>query len=890
MTPPPFVVPFAAISAADLAQVGGKGANLGELAAADFPVPPGFVVTATAFRAFLAGCAEMAALYEQLDSLPVGDVTGARALGERVRGALGDTPMPPEIAAEVLAAWAAVGEADFYAVRSSATAEDLPGASFAGQQDTYLNIRGAEALLAAVRDCWASLFTDRAILYRAQQHFGHRGVSLAVVVQRMVASEVSGILFTADPVTGQRHQALIESGFGLGEALVGGLITGDRFRVDTRSGRLLERAIAKKDLAIRPLPDGGTERELLTGTAATAASLTDAQALALAALGERVAAHYGQPQDLEWAIADGATYLVQSRPITTLFPLPEPAPADGALHVFLSFGHVQVMPQAMPPLALRIFPLLFGGPKGVSPYTAEAGSRLFIDLTPLLAHPPLRRGVPALLTNADARMAQGLAAVVARPDFLANVDRAAGQIPAWRIAAFGGPIAAQILARLAWRDPEGAVEHLGRILDDYLRQQTDRIMAAPAGASRLHLAVDTMQGQIPKIFPMMASYLGGGLIARALVHRLVGDLADPADLAALVRGLSGNVTTEMDLAVGDLADLARPHPELAARLRAATGPEALDGLATLPGGPSFLAAWSTFMTRYGMRGGSEIDISRPRWQDDPTPLLRVVAGNLAAEPGEHRRHQAELAAEGEAAIPRLALAARHGALGPLRATLVTRFAHVARSLLSAREHPKYMIIRLMSVARTVFLDAGAELAAAGRLSAPDDVWFLTPAELIDAQADRSMPLADLVATRRAKLAHDAHRSPPRIFTSEGELPLAALPMAELAPGTFAGTAASAGIVEGIARVILDPAHETLHSGEVLIAPFTDPGWTPLFINAAALVMEVGGLITHGSVVAREYGIPAVVGVEDATKRIRTGQRVRVDGDAGLVTLLDGDGP
>lgn len=888
MTPPSLVLPFAALSAADLARVGGKGANLGELAAAGFPVPPGFVVTAAAFRAFLAGCPAMPALYEQLDALPDGEVGAARELGERVRAALGGTPMPPDIAAAVLAAWAKVGEAAAYAVRSSATAEDLPGASFAGQQDTYLNVRGAAALLAAVRDCWASLFTDRAILYRAQQRFGHRGVSLAVVVQRMVASEVSGILFTADPVTGHRHHAVIEAGFGLGEALVGGLITGDRFRVDTRDGRLLERTIARKDLAIRPLPDGGTLREALTGAAATAPSLTEAQAVELAALGKRVAAHYGQPQDLEWAIAGGATYLVQSRPITTLYPLPEPAPGDGALHVYASFGHLQVMPQAMPPLALAIFPLLLGGADGLSPYLVPAGSRLYIDPTPLLAHPPLRRGIPRVLTQGDARMAQGLAAVVARPEFAAGAHRAAGQIPAWRVAAFLGPILIRLLGRLAWRNPDGAVDELNLELDEDLRRLSEQITSAPAGAPRLRVALTTMQGQLPQILPRFGPLVFGGQLAWVLVQRLTTDRADPADVAAIARGLAGNVTTEMDLAVGDLADLARPHPELAERLRSATGPEALEGLATLPGGPAFLAAWSTFMTRYGMRGGSEIDISRPRWRDDPTPLLRVVAGNLAAEPGLHRRHQAELAAAGEAAIPRLAAAVRHGALGPLRAALVTRLARVARSLLACREHPKYLMIRLLGVARTVFLEAGDELVAAGRLNEADDVWFLLPPELTAALAEPERPLSELVAARRAQLAVDAHRSPPRIFTSEGELPLATLPMAELPPGTFAGTAASAGVVEGVARVVLDPAHETLHSGEILVAPFTDPGWTPLFINAAALVMEVGGLITHGSVVAREYGIPAVVGVEDATKRIRTGQRVRVDGDAGVVTVLDGE--
>ncbi|HEY0092894.1 MAG TPA: PEP/pyruvate-binding domain-containing protein, partial [Archangium sp.] len=236
----PLILPFEHISAAELPRVGGKGANLGEMARAGFPVPPGFCVTTAAFDAFLAGCGELPALYAELEALDGKDVEAARRAAESMRAALGRAPLPPTVAEAVLATWRELGTEASWAVRSSATAEDLPDASFAGQQDTYLNIRGADALLDAVRRCWVSLFTDRAVLYRARSGFGHRGVKLSVVVQRMVLPEVSGILFTADPITGRRGAVSTDAGFGLGEALVSGLINADLYKVDKETGALLE--------------------------------------------------------------------------------------------------------------------------------------------------------------------------------------------------------------------------------------------------------------------------------------------------------------------------------------------------------------------------------------------------------------------------------------------------------------------------------------------------------------------------------------------------------------------------------------------------------------------------------------------------------------------------
>ena len=337
----PFILFFETISAIDLPKVGGKGANLGELTRAGFNVPPGFCVTTDSFSRFMAKAADD--IYARLDNISVDNLERLRRVGSTVRADLENISLPTEIADAVVKAWRQLGEDYTYAVRSSATAEDLPHASFAGQQDTYLNIRGEEALLAKVKACFISLFTDRAILYRLQNGFDHRKVALSVVVQRMVQPDVSGILFTADPVMGNRNIASIDAGFGLGEALVSGLVSADLYQVDQQTNQIVKRQIATKQMAIYSLAEGGVERVELAEGIRTLATLTDAQAIELAKLGSQIEAHYGKPQDIEWALEGDNLYITQSRPITSLYPLPDPKPEDDALHIYGSISHFQVM-------------------------------------------------------------------------------------------------------------------------------------------------------------------------------------------------------------------------------------------------------------------------------------------------------------------------------------------------------------------------------------------------------------------------------------------------------------------------------------------------------------------------------------------------------------------
>jgi pyruvate,water dikinase len=896
---PPLTLPFEAISAEDLSRVGGKGANLGVLTRASIPVPPGFCVTTAAFEQFIAGLQNPAPLFARLEALDGNDVAEARLVAESMRSALEALPLPEKVANAIVAAWKTLGVEHPLAVRSSATAEDLPGASFAGQQDTYLNVLGEQALLDSVRRCFVSLFTDRAVLYRARNRFDHRAVKLAVVVQRLVDPQVAGILFTADPVSGHRGIVSIDAGFGLGEALVSGLIRADLYRVDRKQRAILEATAGDKAFAIRSVPGGGTRQEPLPEPMRRQRALDDAQVLALTAIGEQVEAHYrGVPQDIEWCIADGKIYVVQARPITSLFPVPTPTRDDGGLRIFLSFGHVQMMTDAMPLLARDAFSYFFPVGKGraqrlsdsprLSESFATAASRIYIDATPILRAPKPRKVFLTVIGVGYEELARSATVLVSRPEFARKPGSA---FPILRRALqIVGPVFVRIPFVLLFGDPAKRAAQVDRDFDAFANAARERIRSVAAlGARVRHIAAE-----INSIFATVRPQLSR-LLAGLIAHRLLGAMArgkwadgvrDQVDW--LLRGLPGNVTTEMDLAVGDLTDQVRPHAALATMLRERPWSEIVSRADEVEGGPEFVAAFEAFLARYGDRGIGEIDLSRPRWRDDPSMLFRVVTGGLSTprEPGAHRRHFANQAAEGDNAAKRLIEAAGKGPLGLFRRWWVSRLCRTARACLPLREHPKFAIIRVFGLVRSVMLEAGELLAQRGQLRDKSQVWHLGFEELARALDDPSRAsLIQQVAQREEEFRRDQSRKPPAVISSEGESPAPVLGRAELPEGALAGTAASNGVVEGIARVIRDPMREVLHAGEILVAPFTDPGWTPLFVHAAGVVTEVGGLMTHGAVVAREYGLPAVVSVAGATERIRTGQRIRVDGTRGFVLLL-----
>jgi rifampicin phosphotransferase len=892
------ILPFDQIGVADLPQVGGKGANLGEMAGAGFPIPPGFCLTTTAFRDFIAGCPTAAAIYDKLDSLAPDDLEGARRAGQEMRGALAQTAMPAAVETAVLRAWRQMGPQHAFAVRSSATAEDLPDASFAGQQDTFLNVRGEAALLEAVRGCWLSLFTDRAILYRARQGFDHRQVALSVVVQQMVLPDVSGILFTADPVSGQRSIVSIDAGYGLGEGLVAGLVDADLYQVDKRTWQLVTTQVGQKQVAIRPLPGGGTVPESVAEPDAGRPCLTEAQAIRLAQIGGRIEEHYGRPQDIEWAIAGGDIFILQARPITTLFPVPETAGPEAGLRVYFSFAAVQGVMEPITPLGRDVIRLMAAGISRLFGYertadtqtiVAEAAERLWLDITPLVRHPVGRRLVYRALTAIEPGAAQALASVWHEADLQPARGRPV-LAPVKGLLHFQRQVFVRLLQVL--RRPEAMREQLLRQVEEFVRRQEQQIKQSRTPAERVAWCERLMCEGPLTVVPLLAPLIAVGLFSLNRLLRLGRRLPAAApDPLVITRGLPHNVTTEMDLALWQTAVAIGADPASAEQF----GSEGAAALARayqdghLPAAAQ--KAVAAFLAQYGMRGPGEIDFGRPRWRENPHSVLQSLQSYLKiTDPALAPDAVFERSAlEAETAVAQLAAVAQETRWGRLKAPLIRALARRVRLLAGAREMPKFTIIRLMGLARAALLQSGAELARRGVLRQADDLFFLHLAELKALAEGEERDWQAVVATRRQAAARERQRGQiPRLLLGDGRAFYEGV-RAETAVAderTLTGSPVSPGVVEGIVRVVFDPHETQLAPGEILVCPGTDPAWTPLFLVAGGLVMEMGGLMTHGSVVAREYGIPAVVGVHEATSRLQSGQCVRVDGTAGRVDVID----
>lgn len=902
-SPDGLVLGLELINAGMLARVGGKAANLGETTGAGLPVPPGFCLTTDAYRRAV-GPAGLEDVHRGLAATRSGDLQALADLAARARVLILGVEIPPEIGDAVRKSYAALGTDVPVAVRSSATAEDLPFASFAGQQDTYLNVVGGDAVLAAVRQCWASLWTDRAVTYRATHGISPSTVALAVVVQRMVDASVAGVLFTANPVTGRRHEAVIDASPGLGEAVVSGAVNPDHFVVDTATKEILERRPGDKRIAIRALPGGGTERIDLA--ADSAPSLSDAQIKALAALGGRVERHYGAPQDIEWAI-DGAdkVWLTQSRPITTLYPLPDPRPdlpeREGT-RLYLCFSLAQGLTRPITPMGLAGFRLIassvaraarFDVPEprnGPGPFR-QAGLRVFFDLTPVVRSSAGRAIVPRVFDVMESRSAAVLRRLFADPRFSVT-----NRSP-WRVLKHVGPVAAsarvpESLLRALVR-PEAALRRA-----DGVGEQLRAALKVPANATpaeRLNHAERVLGGELFRIVPAVLPLPALGFAMLAVAGKLAGLGPESGALQAVLRGLPNNVTTEMDLALWQLATDIRTHPGAAAVFAESSPPELARQYRTGELPAVVQSGLAGFLARYGHRAVAEIDLGLPRWSDDPGHILGVLANYLKLDdPALAPDGQfANAAREAEAQIERLVARAgeKGGPMGRLRARMVRGALKRTRMFAGLRELPKYHLVEGLASVRKQLSAVGVELAAAGRIADADDIFFLDFTE-----AQRGLAGAafhGIVAERRD--AYDAElgrRRIPRVLLSDGTEPEALQAAgtgaaAEAEAGVLSGTPASAGTVTAKARVILDPQGAQLEPGEILVAPSTDPGWTPLFLTAGGLVMEMGGPNSHGAVVAREYGIPAVVGVPDATVAISTGQVITVDGGAGTVTPAEG---
>lgn len=934
------VVDLRRLSAGMLAQVGGKAANLGELLSAGLPVPEGFCLTTDAYRLVTgapdavnpelaavhaalrtaqggAGQPDSAAPETPANGIPAPETStldnpalDIPALAAKARAAVVSAMLPPEVSAAVERAYGQMGPDVPVAVRSSATAEDLPFASFAGQQDTYLNVVGAAAVLEAVRKCWASLWTDRATTYRASLGIDPAEVALAVVVQRMADVETAGVLFTANPITGRRNEAVIDASPGLGEAVVSGAVNPDHFVVDPAAGRVLERRQGDKKIAVLAVPGGGTHTVDATDHAGFC--LTDRQAVDLARLGLKAEQHFGAPQDLEWAISrGGALWLTQSRPITTLYPVPRRRDGAPGTRAYLCFSLAQGLTRPITPMGraairqiasavARTAKIPVTDPREGPPAYADAGQRIFIDFTTPIRSTVGRAILPRVFDVMEARSAAVMRRLFDDPSFAITLRTPLPLLRRVLPAAARAGVPEGVL-RGIFR-PQAALRRLDRFTRDFETAleldlgATSQVGGGPSARDRLAHAEGLLQRRlftiVPAILPLAA--LGFGMLGVA-GKLLGGNRWD--DLQGVLRGLPNNVTTDMDLELWRLAAAIRDDPGSRAFL-AGKGTAALAAAHRESGLPPRLeAGLSRFLDRYGHRAVAEIDVGMPRWSDDPAHILGVLANYLRLEdPDLAPDVQFSSAVEAaEAQVERLA--AEAATKGRIRGALVRAALRRARLFAGLRELPKYQLVLGLAEVRRQLQHVGADLEAAGTLDQAEDIFFLDFAEVSEAldTATGAGPagpgasqtgdrLRALVAERRADYGRElGRRHIPRVLLTDGTEPEAAQTAAAgITEGTLTGSPASAGTVTGVARVILDPVGAHLEPGEILVAPSTDPGWTPLFLTAGGLVMEMGGANSHGAVVAREYGIPAVVGVPDATGRISTGQEITVDGGAGTI--------
>lgn len=870
-----YVLGFQEIDKTKLMIVGGKGANLGELSGIEgIRVPEGFCVTTEAYIRTIGQTPEVNVLFDQLAPLKADERERIAEISGKIRRIIEETGIARDIKEEIARYLARLGGESPYAVRSSATAEDLPNASFAGQQDTYLNIIGKEAILKHISKCWASLFTERAVTYRIQNGFGHRQVYLSVVIQKMVFPQAAGILFTADPVTSNRKVLSIDASFGLGEALVSGLVNADIYKV--REGRIVDKKISTKKVAVYALQEGGTEEKRIEAGRQNMQTLTDEQILKLERLGRKIEAYFGRPQDIEWCLDEDDIYIVQSRPITTLYPAPEAK--DGKNHVYFSFGHRQMMTEAMRPLGYSFFQDFFKLISGSS--MTEFGGRLYIDMSRELSLPIIGKNLAKSMGVVDVLMQKAVYNILKRKDFIKGLSREKGLMMGvsvwlkWGIDTL----------KTYFKNDHVTVKNLMAHNEKVMHGLEQRIAQA-AGDELFDFIFKSYADIKDAVFAGYGVVFTGAYASSWLNKNMQKWLGEKNAADALAQSVPDNVTSEMGLELLDVADVVRRYPSVIEYFAQASDATFFADLAQLEGGRAVSDSIQSYLKKYGMRCSAEIDITRLRWNEKPTILVPMILSNIKTfGPGAHRmkfEQGQEEARRKEADILRR-LEQLPG--GRSKAKKTKKMIRVLRNFAGYREYSKYLLVWYLWIIKQALLKEADKLVHKGVLRDREDIYYLTFTELKETVRTNRVDYS-LIAKRKEDYEVFKKLTPPRVITSEGEIISSEYDTGNIPPGALAGVAVSAGVVEGRARVILTIEDANIEEGDILVTTFTDPSWTPVFVAIKGLVTEVGGMMTHGAVVAREYGLPAVVSVENVTKLIKDGQRIRVNGSEGYVEIL-----
>jgi len=714
------VLSFQEIDKTKLSMVGGKGANLGELSKAPgILVPEGFCVTTEAYKKITGNNQELNGLLDELSHLRVEDMEKVGEVSKKVRMVIERISISKDIAEEIAGYLTKFGEKDAYAIRSSATAEDLPTASFAGQQDTYLNIIGREAILKHISKCWASLFTERAVTYRLQNGFDHRKVHLSVVVQKMVFPQAAGILFTAYPVTSNRKALSIDASFGLGEALVSGLVNADIYKV--RNGKVVDKKISTKKLAIYALKDGGTKEQEIEPEWQNRQALRSEQILQLERMGRKIEEHFGRPQDIEWCLVDDTFYIVQSRPITTLYPIPEAN--DEENHVYVSVGHNQMMTDPMKPMGLSFFLLTTNAPM------CKAGGRLFVDITHNLASPVSRKTVIDVLGKSDPLIKDTLMTIVKREDFIKSSPDG-NKVPSPGKSNKG----------ISSSGFQAQIENDSTIVSDLIKSSQTSIeelkqnIQTKSGLDLFDFILEDIQ-QLKKILfdPKNLGVIMAAMDALSWINEKMNKWLGEKNVAdTLSQSVPNNITSEMGLALLDVADVIRPYPEVIDYLQHIKDDNFLDELVKFDGGQETHDAIYAYLNKYGMRCVGEIDITKARWSEKPITLVPMILSNIKNfGPNTSNRKFEEGRQEALKKEQELLDRLKQLPGGKRKAKETKRMIGLMGNFIGYREYPKYGMINRYDLYKQALLKEVEQLVQANIIHEKEDIYYLTFEELIN---------------------------------------------------------------------------------------------------------------------------------------------------------------
>ena len=853
---------------------GGKGANLGEMINADLPVPGGFVLLTTAYKRFVQVNGlqkKIDSLIEKIDTADDHLVEGTE-ISDKIEALFEQNDIPEDILAEIESLYQYMGQPKV-AIRSSATAEDLPGTSFAGQYETYLNVMGFEQLCKYIKKCWASLWNLRALSYRIKQKTGNIDLAHGVVVQELIDADKSGILFTANPVNGRRDQMLLNASWGLGEAVVGGEVTPDQWILDKHNHDIITEQIAKKEIMTIRQNQGIQHVEVPTEKQEKV-SLAKKEVLQLLQLGSQVENYYEFPQDIEWAIKDGELFLLQTRPITSLYPVPEKVEGKEGLRVNINFSLLsQGIEEPLTPMGENLFIKMFLEPaklfnKGIKDerdmwWIKGIGGRVFVDLTDLLRKEKHWDKVMYndLFSDQDPLTAKVLHQFLERNK--QAITREKSKINSWIIKHIAPAL------KLAYpmvknslygkmqpiKARDKAIAEWNQIVEEIKKErEVLTTIEDKLAFIEKHVGNYTLEG-----FGIL-SYIAPSNDNVEKAEKIAGRyLKDTSNFRLVEKSLPHNSTTEMGLA---LLEIAKKMDEQGRK------PKIAD------------EEIQSFLAKYGHRSIQEMDIGVPRWHEEPEYVISVIESymeNQNYQQGLNNFYQGQR--EAEAAIDRIKQNLEQAGADK-KAKQVEKLIRNYREIFGLREHSKFIQQEIYQIFRELLKEIGEALVSEGKLNDKMDVFWVRFHDILSGEKLQAVVEANQAAQQRYE-----NLFAPRILASTGESIFSAIEEHENA---LTGVPVSAGVYEGKVKVIYSPKEGyKLEQGDILVTKATNPAWTPLFLNLGAIIMETGGPISHGAVVAREYGIPAVVAVGEATSKLKDGEIIRVNGETGSIQVLEG---